>query len=229
MPQRRCVQFLRGSDTVLRVNTASRISGRRALLAGVAFIVVVMVPVVWVISRRPHDPHLTDLGIVPPFALVDDRGERIDQEVFRGHPTVVSFFFSRCDTICPVTTMKMAQLQGNTADVGDKIKLVSFSVDPKYDTPARLAEYAQRYKADPSRWRFLTGSYDEIYRLVEGPFMSSMMREPDRPNGVPNIAHGGYFMLVDGNLHIRGVYDSNDLHRLDELIRDARYLARTQK
>ena len=75
----------------------------------------------------------------------------------------------------------------------------------------------------------ITGAYDEIYRLVEGPFMSSMMREPDRPNGVPNIAHGGYFMLVDGNLHIRGVYDSNDIHRLDALNRDARYLARTQK
>ena len=59
--------------------------------------------------------------------------------------------------------------------------------------------------------------------------MSSMMREPDRPNGVPNIAHGGYFMLVDGNLHIRGVYDSNDIHRLDRLNHDARYLARTQK
>ena len=44
-----------------------------------------------------------------------------------------------------------------------------------------------------------------------------------------NIAHGGYFMLVDGELHIRGMYESNDIHRLDELIRDARYLARIAK
>lgn len=211
------------------MNTASRISGRRALLIGVAFIVVVMVPVVWVIASRPHDPHLTDLGIVPPFSLVDDRGQEINQEVFRGHPTVVSFLFTRCDTICPITTMKMAKIQEKTFDVGSRVKLVSFSVDPKYDTPPRLADYAQKYKADPTRWRFITGPYDDIYRLVEGPFMSSMMREPDRPNGIPNIAHGGYFILVDGNLHIRGTYDSGDIHRLDELIRDARYLARTQK
>ena len=211
------------------MNTASRISGRRALLIGVAFIIVVMVPVVWVIAKRPHDPHLTDLGVVPPFSLVDDRGEPINQEVFRGHPTIVSFLFTRCDTICPITTMKMARIQDKTFDVGSKVKLVSFSVDPKYDTPDRLAEYALKYKADPTRWRFLTGPYDDIYRLVEGPFMSSMMREPDRPNGIPNIAHGGYFILVDGNLHIRGTYDSGDIHRLDELIRDARYLARTQK
>ena len=59
--------------------------------------------------------------------------------------------------------------------------------------------------------------------------MSSMMREPDKANGVPNIAHGGYFILVDGDLHLRGTYDSGDIHRLDELIRDARYLARTGK
>ena len=211
------------------MSTAGHISGRRALIAGVAFIVVVMIPVVWVIAARPHDPHLTDLGIVPPFALTDDRGEAINQEVFRGHPTIVSFLFTRCDTICPITTMKMAKIQEKTFDVGSKVKLVSISVDPKYDTPDRLAAYAQKYKADPTRWRFITGPYDDIYRLVEGPFMSSMMREPDRPNGIPNIAHGGYFILVDGNLHIRGTYDSGDIHRLDELIRDARYLARTQK
>ena len=46
---------------------------------------------------------------------------------------------------------------------------------------------------------------------------------------MPNIAHSGYFMLVDGNLHLRGAYDSGDIHRLDAMIRDARYLARTQK
>ena len=211
------------------MNTASRISGRRALLVGVALIIVAMIPVIWVVTHRPHDPNLTDLGVVPPFSLVDDRGEPINQDVFRGHPTIVSFFFTRCDTICPITTMKMEHLQELTFDVGSKVKLVSFSVDPKYDTPARLEEYATRYKADPKRWRFITGPYDEIYRLVEGPFMSSMMREPDRPNGVPNIAHGGYFLLVDGHLHIRGVYDSNDVHRLDAMNRDARYLARTQK
>ena len=211
------------------MNTASRISGRRALLIGVAFIVVVMIPVIWVIARHPHDPHLTDLGVVPPFSLVDDRGEPINQEVFRGHPTIISFLFTRCDTICPVTTMKMAKIQEKTFDVGSKVKLVSFSVDPTYDTPPRLADYAQKYHADPTRWRFITGPYEDIYRLVEGPFMTSMMREPDRPNGIPNIAHGGYFLLVDGNLHIRGTYDSGNIQRLDELIRDARYLARTQK
>jgi protein SCO1/2 len=205
------------------------IKGRKLLLGMVAIVVVAIIPVAIVLAHRPRDPNLPDLGMVPPFQLVDDRGEPVTADVFRGHPTVVSFLFTRCDTICPVTTMKMARIQEKTFDKGDQIKLVSFSVDPKYDTPERLAEYAKRYKADPTRWRFITGDYDTIYRLVEGPFMSSMMREPDRPNGVPNIAHGGYFILVDGDLHLRGTYDSGDIQRLDQLIRDARYLARTHK
>jgi protein SCO1/2 len=202
------------------------IPGRKLLLGMVAMIVIAIIPIAVVLARRPHDPHLEDLGMVPPFTLVDDRGEPITQEVFRGHPTVVSFLFTRCDTICPVTTMKMAKIQEKTFDKGSQIKLVSFSVDPKYDTPDRLAEYAKHYNADATRWRFITGDYNEIYRLVEGPFMSSMMREPDKANGVPNIAHGGYFILVDGDLHLRGTYDSGDIQRLDALIRDARYLAR---
>ena len=103
-----------------------------------------------VLARRPHDPNLEDLGMVPPFQLVDNRGQPINQEVFRGHPTIVSFLFTRCDTICPVTTMKMAKIQEKTFDVGSKVKLVSFSVDPKYDTPERLAAYAQRFHADPA-------------------------------------------------------------------------------
>ena len=155
------------------MNTASRISGRRVLLAGVVFIVVVMIPVVWVIARHRRDPNLTDLGVVSPFSLVDDRGQPINQEVFRGHPTIVSFLFTRCDAICPAMTSIMANIQEKTFDVGSSVKLVSISVDPTYDTPPRLAEYAQRFKADPTRWRFITGPYDQVFHLVEGSFMIS--------------------------------------------------------
>lgn len=57
--------------------------------------------------------------------------------------------------------------------------------------------------------------------------MTSMLRLPDRPSGAPDIAHGGYFLLVDQDLHIRGIYDSDRIHQLDDLLADARFLART--
>jgi len=189
--------------------------------------VVVMAVVVPLRMCRSADPRLDDLGPVGPFALTDERGEPFSEAALHGHATIVSFLFTRCDTICPVTTMKMARLQDKTFDAGAKIKLVSFSVDPAYDTPARLAEYAQRYHADPARWRFVTGPVEDMRRLVEGPLMNSMAREGVTPSGAPAISHSGYFLLIDGNAHIRGAYDSGDIQRLDEMERAARYLVRT--
>ena len=212
------------SDTA----TTSPVAGRRLLLGMLVVLTIVVVPGILVptLMCRPADPELADLGTVPPFQLVDERGQVFTEQALRGQVTIVSFLFTRCDTICPVTTMKMAGVQEKTFDVGSKVKLVSFSVDPAYDTPERLAAYATRYRADPTRWRFVTGPADTVHALVEGPFMTSMLREPDRPNGIPNIAHGGHFLLVGPDLVIRGTYDSGDIHRLDALMHDARYLAR---
>jgi len=176
---------------------------------------------------RSADPALDDLGAVGSFALTDERGQPFTDAALHGHVTIVSFLFTRCDTICPVTTMKMERLQEKTFDAGARIKLASFSVDPAYDTPARLTEYAQRYHADAARWRFVTGPPDGVRRLVEGPFMESMENTGVTPSGAPDISHRGYFLLVDANAHVRGTYDSGDIQRLDQLIHDARFLART--
>lgn len=207
------------------------IPGRRVLLGLLGVLVATVVPAVvmpTLVCRTP-EPELADLGEVGAFALTDERGQPFTEAALRDQVTIVSFVFTRCDTICPVTTMKMARLQDKTFDARAHIKLASFSVDPEYDTPARLAAYAQRYQADPARWRFVTGPADAVRRLVEGPLMNSMAREGTTPSGAPAIAHSGYFLLVDGHGRVRGTYASGDLQRLDELIRDARYLVRTRR
>ncbi|HEY0991544.1 MAG TPA: SCO family protein [Kofleriaceae bacterium] len=205
--------------------------GRRLLIALLVILVAAVVPAIVVptLMCRPAEPALDDLGAVGNFALTDERNQPFTDDGLRGHVTLVSFLFTRCDTICPVTTMKMERLQEKTFDAGAAIKLASFSVDPAYDTPARLAEYAQRYHADPTRWRFVTGPPDDMRRLVEGPLMNSMANEGVTASGAPAISHSGYFLLVDARGHIRGAYDSSDVKRLDEMIRDARYLTRTSR
>ncbi len=214
-----------------RLVPARRLNGRRLLVGLLVVFLVAVIPsiVVPTLVCRPEHKAMPDLGIVTPFTLVDERGQPFSDEAMRGHVTIVSFIFTRCDTICPVTAMKMSRIQDKTFDVGGKVKLVSFSVDPRYDTPEKLDAFGEKYQADPDRWRFVTGDYDKVYAVVEGPFMTSMMRLPDRPSGVPDVAHGGYFLLVDQKLHIRGMYDSDRIHQLDELMKDARFLARTVK
>ena len=207
------------------------LSGRRLLIALVVILVAAVVPAIVVptLMCRPADPKLDDLGEVGSFALTDERNQPFTEAALHGHVTIVSFLFTRCDSICPVTTMKMERLQEKTFDAGRVIKLASFSVDPAYDTPERLAAYAQRYHADPARWRFVTGGPEDMRRLVEGPLMNSMANEGVTASGAPAISHSGYFLLIDGNAHIRGAYDSSDVKRLDDMVHDARYLSRTQR
>jgi protein SCO1/2 len=109
----------------------------------------------------------------------------------------------------------------------ESIKILSITVDPANDTPEKLAAFAAKYHAIPEKWRFVTGPVDKVHALVEGPFMNSMMQEGLTKTGAPQISHNGYFILVDGDLTIRGIYDSNDVKKLDELQHHARYLART--
>ncbi len=208
------------------------VPGRRLLVALLAILALAVVPAVVVptLRARAEQPELADLGDVPAFSLIDQHGAQFTDEALRGHPTIVGFVFTRCDTICPVISMKMHWLQEKTADrKGAAIKLVSISVDPGYDTPPRLLAYATRHQADSGRWRFLTGPQEAVRALVEGPFMNSMLQEGVTASGAPAISHSGYLLLVDGDLKIRGVYDSNDVHALERLMHDARYLARTHR
>lgn len=206
------------------------VRGKRLLL-GMTGIVVVVTMLIFIPSFvcRPHDPKLDDYGVVPAFELVDETGQPFTEAALRGHPTIVHFVFTRCDTICPVTTMKLANIQDKTFDVGRELKLVSFSVDPEYDTPERLAAYARAHHADDTRWHFVTGPAATIHQLVEGPFMGSMKYEGTTPSGAPSIGHSGRLFLLDQDLHIRGTYDSGDINRLDDLMHDARYLVRISR
>ena len=212
------------------MHVASKLNGKHVLLAMLGILLLAVVPAVLIPQFFKNDPQLDDLGTVPPFALVDESGRPFTEDALRGHPTIVSFIFTRCDTVCPVTAMKMQKLEQKSRDRrGAAVKFLSISVDPTHDTPEKLAAFGARYKADPARWRFVTGEPGAIKQLVEGTFMSPMDLDGTTSSGAPNIVHSGYFVLVDGDLRIRGVYDSNDVKRLDELLHHARFLARTQR
>src|SRR5690348_624445 len=116
--------------------TRRSLSGRRLLIALAVILVAAVVPAIVLptLACRPADPRLDDLGAVGSFALTDERNQPFTDAALRGHVTIVSFLFTRCDSICPVTTMKMERLQEKTFDAGGVIKLASFSVDPAYDT-----------------------------------------------------------------------------------------------
>jgi protein SCO1/2 len=96
---------------------------------------------------------------LPDVRLVRDDGKSVTlaEELSDGRPVVLNFIYTTCNTICPVMSQTFAQLQRKLGDEAGKVHMVSISIDPEYDTPARLAEYSKRFGAG-AQWHFYTGT-----------------------------------------------------------------------
>jgi protein SCO1/2 len=97
---------------------------------------------------------------VPDFTLLDQEGRTVPVSRFRGKQVVLNFIFTRCPiaNMCPASTLRMMDLQkaARTAGVSN-LELVSVSLDPEYDTPGVLKEYAEIRGIDTTNFSFLTG------------------------------------------------------------------------
>ncbi len=190
-----------------------------ALFVGILF--------AWPIARSVRarlPPPLPVLGTVPDFELRDQHDRPFGAAELRGKVWVANFIFTRCPTVCPGFTKKMAEIQHRARNLGPAIHLVSFSVDPDFDQPAVLAQYAQANHAVPFTWSFLTGSPEAVKRTVVDGLKVAMGRDKGAgatPDDFASIFHGSYFVLVDARLRIRGYYDSNQDDAVDSVLHDA--------
>jgi cytochrome oxidase Cu insertion factor (SCO1/SenC/PrrC family) len=149
-----------------------------------------------------------DLGPIADFTLVERSGRSVQRDDLLGKVWVAAFVFTRCAGPCSQVSGCMARLQHELAGQQD-VMLVSFTVDPDYDTPAVLQEYAGRFQADPKRWLFLTGEREPVYRLVRDGFhLTAQPNEgPERTPG-NEVMHDTRLALVDRRGHLRLVADA---------------------
>jgi protein SCO1/2 len=152
---------------------------------------------------------LPSYGPLPEFSLKDQRGQTVTQRDLQGKVVVVDFIFTSCPDVCPLLTEQLAALRKQIPDAAP-LQLVSFSVDPEHDTPERLQQFAAAHGADLRDWSFLTGSLDDVKRVVSSGFKQAMEAEPDRPGKPRNVLHGTHFVLVDQSGQIRGFFASGD-------------------
>jgi protein SCO1/2 len=108
---------------------------------------------------------------IPGFALVDEGGRSFTDADLRGHATVLTFIFTRCPVpeFCPLVTSRFKELQAALArgrSASRSARLVSVTIDPLFDTPAVLRDYARAVQADAKIWRFASGDPEEIQRLA---------------------------------------------------------------
>jgi protein SCO1/2 len=166
------------------------------------------------------DLTLADFGPAPDFSLTERSGKKMTLADLKGKPWLGDFIFTRCGGPCPLLSLRMSELQKDYLKK-TQLNFVSFTVDPDYDTPAVLTDYAKQYGADPGRWFFLTGDSRKIVQLIVQGFHLAVEKNTD-PNQKPGeqVNHSLSFVLVDANGRVRGYYTGNDLESLKRLRRD---------
>jgi len=177
-------------------------------------------------SRRGHSAKAPLVfGVVPDFSLTKEDGSAISKAMLLGHPWIADFIFTRCGGQCPRMSNTVAALQTDLAWIKG-LRFISFSVDPKWDTPEILAKYARSYHADAMRWSFVTGSQEDVYKLCRQGFKLGVDENtPDAPNiAVEPVLHSNRLVLVDTRGNVRGYYDAEDAEALARLKSDLRSL-----
>ena len=168
-------------------------------------------------SRMSNNPNLfkdgkvlsigdmTTSGKVPPYKFVNQNGDTITNAYYKGKVYVVEFFFSTCPSICPIMNQNMLLVQKAFED-RDDVGIASFSIDPTYDTPQVLKEYAEGYDVTHPHWNFLTGDKAEIFKLSNEGFKLYATENEEIEGG---FEHSGMFALIDGKGNIRSRIDKN--------------------
>ncbi|MBS9522646.1 SCO family protein [Litoribacter ruber] len=162
---------------------------------------------------------------IPEFTFTSHLGEAIGREDMKDKVTIVDFFFTSCPSICPAMSNEMERVQDAFRD-NDDVQIYSISIDPEYDQPEVLAEYAERHLAKPGKWHFLHGDKDQVYDLAKCGFILPTidgMGEPD------DFVHSDKFVLIDGEGRIRGYYSGTTREQVDELILETKILLNGSK
>lgn len=96
---------------------------------------------------------------IPPVQLVRESGKRVSlqQELDDGRPVVMNFIFTTCETTCPLSSQTFAAFQRKLGAEREHVHMVSISIDPEQDTPAKLRAYAKKFGAGP-QWQHYTGT-----------------------------------------------------------------------
>ncbi len=176
----------------------------------------------------------------PSFNLIDHLERPVSSDEFQGKVVVANFIYTNCKDICPLLSIRMQALQERLREeglLGSHVQLLSFTVDPARDTTDVLRTYAERHRADPSAWRFLTGPEEEVKTLVSEGFhlgRQALPAQTPTPGGHAagasahaeyEVMHSGRFVLIDPQERIRAYYDGRELD-IDRVVREIRQLLR---
>jgi protein SCO1/2 len=162
---------------------------------------------------------------IADFSLTNQNGKTITQDNYKDKIYIADFFFTTCQTICPIMTKNMYEVQKKFID-DDEVMLLSHSVTPKIDTVEQLKRYAVEKGVNASKWNLVTGDKKQIYNLARKSYLSV---KDDGDGGPFDMIHTENFMLIDKARQIRGFYDGTDSKEIKRLLEDIKILKASYK
>lgn len=156
---------------------------------------------------------------IKDFTFTNQDGEKFGLEDLKGKVWVADFVFTNCTTVCPPMSSNKSQLQQMVKDDGLKdVHFVSFSVDPKFDTPDVLKKfYGEGFNVDFSTWHSLTGySQQEIEEFALENFKTHVKK----PRDDDQVIHGVDFYLVNKKGEVIKDYPGNSDVPFDQMLKD---------
>lgn len=134
------------------------------------------------------------------FSLVDDRGNVVDQSIFRGHPALVYFGYTHCPEACPTTLYEVADWLGTLGDQGRALKAYFFSIDPERDTQEVMHDYVTAFS---SRIMGITGTPEEMRKVSDGWFIHAAKLPSE--DGNYHMSHTVSLLMIGADGRLKGL------------------------
>ncbi|MDX5584683.1 MAG: SCO family protein [Aureibaculum sp.] len=160
--------------------------------------------------------HIRSNHKIADFQLANQNGDTITQHNYKDKIYIADFFFTRCQTICPIMSTNMGDLQEFYKN-DTTVMLLSHSVTPVIDSISVLRAYADKRKILDSKWNLVTGDKKHIYELARKSYFA-VLDEGD--GGAQDFIHTEQFILVDQKRQIRGFYDGTSKDEIQRIIKD---------
>lgn len=168
--------------------------------------------------------HVKKYHAIADFSLTNQNGKTITQADYADKVYVADFFFTTCQTICPIMTDHMKEIQEALKN-DSNIMLLSHTVTPEIDSVAQLKKYALEKGVNDAKWNLVTGDKKQIYELARKSYLAAK----DNPYDQYDLIHTENFVLVDTKRQIRGFYDGTNPEDIDKLLADIKVLKNEDK
>ena len=162
---------------------------------------------------------------IADFSFINQNGKTITQKDYEGKIYVADFFFTTCQSICPIMTTNMVAIQKAFLN-NSKVMILSHTVTPEIDSVPVLKKYAIEKGVIDSKWNLVTGDKKDIYSMARKSYLAVKL---GKPNELYDMVHTENFVLVDTQRRVRGFYDGTKPEEIKRLIDDVNWLCENDK